>query len=88
MHASFGRLVPPVGGLKLTLRPALPQNRRARFARVALSRADGTDGITLVTDADGRLRYRLASGEYLLSVVGDPQVVRDQRWTIVRLRLG
>ena len=58
-----------------------------------VSRAVGTGNekpISLVTDADGRLRYRLADGEYQVSLVGGEQVrfsVHDQRWTTVRMHL-
>ncbi len=47
------------------------------------------DALSLVTDARGRMRYRLPDGEYQLSLLGGPCVrfvVRDRCWTTVRLQ--
>jgi hypothetical protein len=44
-----------------------------------------------VTDARGRMRYRLPDGEYQLSLLGGPRVllvVSDRCWTTVRLQLA
>jgi hypothetical protein len=43
------------------LESARQQDRRERFAQVKLSDAEG-EGPILVTDARGRMRYRLADG--------------------------
>ncbi|WP_249010523.1 hypothetical protein [Conexibacter sp. DBS9H8] len=45
--------------------------------------------MSLVTDAEGRMRYRLAGGEYLVRLDGRTShfTVRDGRWTTVRLSL-
>lgn len=72
------------------LQPATRNDRRARFAQITLSRADGADATVLVADARGRMRYPLADGHYQLSLRGGPQVrftVRDHRWTTIRLEL-
>ena len=82
--------VPHSGGLKLALEPATPQDRRGRFAHVRLSAPASESAISLVTDADGRMRCRLTDGDYQLWLVGGEPVqfsVRDQRWTTVRVRL-
>jgi hypothetical protein len=78
------------GGLKLALQAATRDDRRLRFARVTL-RTAGIDALSLVTDARGRMQYRLPDGEYQLSLLGGPCVrfvVRDRRWTTVRLQLA
>jgi hypothetical protein len=82
--------MPAAGGLKLRVESAQQQDRRERFAQVRLSAADDPEPIVLVTDARGRMRYRLADGDYEVSLVeGDvvPFSVRDHRWTTVRLLL-
>jgi hypothetical protein len=82
--------MPAAGGLKLRLESAKQQDRRGRFAHVRLSATGDQDPISLVTDARGRMRYRLADGDYELSLVEGtvvPFSVRDQRWTTVRVRL-
>lgn len=69
---------------------ASDRDRRRRFAQVKLSTTGNEDPILLVTDADGHMRYRLAEGEYQLSLVGGehmPVSVHDQRWTTVRIHL-
>jgi hypothetical protein len=79
-----------VGGLKLALEGATRNDRRVRFANVSLSAADGKDDVALVTDSQGRMRYRLPDGEYLLHMTEGQEsrfTVRDGRWTTVRLRL-
>lgn len=83
-------VVQPPGGLKLALTAATREDRRLRFAHVSLSEVNSRDGVLLVTDSRGRLRYRLSEGEYRLQVAGGPEVrfaVRDDRWTMVHLRL-
>jgi hypothetical protein len=82
--------VTPTGGLKLALEPAAREDRRTRFAHLEVSSVDDESALSLVTDARGRMRYRLPDGEYQLSVSGGPQlrfIVRDRRWTLVRLQL-
>ena len=79
------------GGLKLTLQRAGSRDRRWRFAHVRLSKVGVDEVFRLVTDAEGRMRYRLPAGEYRLSVLGGPHVrfaVHDHRWTTVRLSLA
>jgi hypothetical protein len=78
------------GGLKLALEGATRDDRRVRFANVSLSAADAKSDVALVTDSQGRMRYRLADGEYLLRMNGGQELrfaVRDGRWTTVRIRL-
>ena len=82
--------MPVGGGLKLTLESSNQQDRNVRFAQVRLSANDDRGPILLVTDARGRMRYRLAEGDYWVSVAGGEPVrfsVRDQRWTPLRLVL-
>lgn len=79
------------GGLKLALRAAARDDRRLRFAQVKLRTPGIEDALSLVTDARGRMRYRLPDGEYQLSLLGGPClrfVVRDRCWTTVRLQLA
>jgi hypothetical protein len=78
------------GGLKLALEGATRNDRRVRFASVSLHGADSTGAVTLVTDSQGRMRYGLPDGEYLLRVTEGEEsrfAVRDGRWTTVRIRL-
>ncbi len=78
------------GGLKLRLEPATARDRRTRHALLTVSPSVGGEPTTLVTDADGRLDYRLDDGDYTLAVGDGPGVefqVRDRRWTVVRLAL-
>lgn len=77
------------GGLKLALEGVGRDDRRVRFADVSISGGDGSDDVSLVTDAEGRMRYRLADGEYLIRLDGLAShfTVRDGRWTTVRLSL-
>jgi hypothetical protein len=80
--------VPSTGGLKLRLESSKQEDRRTRFAQVTLSVVENARPILLVTDARGRMRYRLADGEYQLSLIGVEPVrfsVRQQRWTLVRV---
>ena len=82
--------VPTTGGLRLALQPATRNDRRMRFAQVTLSKVGTEDATPLVTDARGRMRYRLPAGEYRLSLASGPHTqfaVHDRRWTIVRLQL-
>lgn len=82
-------VVRTVGGLKLVLEGITRNDRRVRFANVSLS-TPARDEVALVTDAEGRLRYRLADGEYVLRVTEGEEsrfVVRDGRWAPVRIRL-
>ena len=79
-----------VGGLKLALEGATHNDRRSRFANVLLSAADAEDHVALVTDSQGRMRYRLPDGEYVLRMSEGQEsrfTVRDGRWTTVRIRL-
>jgi hypothetical protein len=60
-----------------------------RFAEVTV-RPDHGDELRLVTDADGRLRYRLASGEYTIRLATGGAahcMIRHEGWTSVHLRL-
>lgn len=89
-HKRYVGVVRTVGGLKLALEGAARNDRRARFANVSLSAADAKDDVVLVTDSQGRMRYRLPDGEYLLRVARGHEsrfTVRDGRWTTVRMRL-
>ena len=56
------------GGLRLALEGTSHEDRRVRFARLSLSPVDDEREIALVTDAQGRLRYRLPRGEYRLQL--------------------
>jgi hypothetical protein len=79
-----------VGGLKLSVEGAARDDRRARFANVSLAATDAEDDVALVTDSQGRMRYRLPDGEYLLRMADLHEsrfTVRDGRWTTVRIRL-
>ena len=83
--------MPATGGLKLALQAAARDDRRVRFAQVKLRTAGTQDALSLVSDAHGRMRYRLPDGEYQLSLPGGPCVrfvVRDRCWTTVRLQLA
>jgi hypothetical protein len=78
------------GGLKLSLEGAARNDRRVRFANVSLSAIDAKDDVALVTDSQGRMRYRLPDGDYLLRMAERHEsrfTVRDGRWTTVRIRL-
>jgi hypothetical protein len=79
-----------VGGLKLALEGTARSDRRVRFANVSLSAADANDDLALVTDSQGRMRYRLPDGEYVLHMSEGHEsrfAVCDGRWTTVRIRL-
>ena len=54
--------MPTTGGLKLALQAATRDDRRLRFAQVKLRTAGIEDEFSLVTDARGRMRYRLPDG--------------------------
>ena len=54
--------MPTPGGLKLALLAAARDDRRLRFAQVKLRTAGTEDALPLVTDARGRMRYRLPGG--------------------------
>jgi len=89
-HKRYVGVVRNVGGLKLALNGAARNDRRVRFANVSLSAADAKDDVALVTDSQGRLRYRLPDGDYLLRMAEGQEsrfTVRDSRWTTVRVRL-
>jgi len=82
--------MPPAGGLKLQLCAARRGDRRVRFARVSVEAVDHTERLELVTDADGRLCYRLRAGEYRVRCAQSPErrfAVRARGWTPVRLLL-
>jgi hypothetical protein len=66
--------MPATGGLKLALQAATREDRRLRFAQVKLRPAGIEDALSLVTDARGRMRYRLPDGKYQLSLPGGPCV--------------
>jgi hypothetical protein len=79
-----------MGGLKLALEAAARDDRRIRFATLRVTPAGCDQGAWIVTDARGRLRYRLAAGEYRLSIDQAGETcftVRGGRWTTVRVRL-
>jgi hypothetical protein len=89
-HKRYVGVVRSVGGLKLALEGAARSDRRVRFANVSLSATDAKADVALVTDSQGRMRYRLPDGEYLLRMADGHEsrfAVRDGRWTTVRLRL-
>ena len=77
------------GGLRLALEGTSREDRRLRFARVSLSRVGDGQEIALVTDARGRLRYRLPRGEYLLSLdeAAEQHFQVGDSWTTVRIHL-
>ena len=78
------------GGVKLRLEPAISNDRRIRHAEVDLTVEASGEVRTLITDAKGRMNYRLDDGNYRLSVLGGPAAefqVAGQRWTSLRLAL-
>ena len=77
------------GGLKLSVEGAGRGDRRIRFATVHLAASGAQSELTLVTDARGRLRYRLAPGNYRLRLQhgGDACFTVTAGWTPVRLAL-
>jgi len=90
VHTGYVGVVRTVGGLKLALEGVVRSDRRVRFANVSVSAADANDDVALVSDAHGRMRYRLPDGDYLLRIAGGQELrftVRDGRWTTVRVRL-
>jgi len=81
--------MPVAGGLKLKLESGTRDDRRVRFAQVTLDRG-ASDESRLVTDARGRLSYRLPEGEYRVRVLSGEEArfaVSDRRWTTVHLPL-
>jgi hypothetical protein len=79
----------PADGLKLAVHGSGRDDRRVRFAEVTV-RPDGGEERHLVTDADGRLRYRLPSGEYEIRVDTGGEAhctIRPDGWTSVHLQL-
>jgi len=86
----YGERVQRVGGFKLALEGSGRDDRRVRFARVAVLGEGSHEETELVTDSRGRLRYPLPAGDYRLRVVdgGTTQfTVTNRRWTMVRLEL-
>jgi len=80
-----------VGGLKLVLEGPAREDRRVRCADVFVGAAGASEEVALVTDSRGRMRYRLADGEYVLHMLAGHEsrfAVRDGRWTSVRVRLA
>lgn len=78
------------GGLKLKLHGTQRDDRRVRFAKVAVADASDREEIPLVTDSSGCLRYRLAAGDYRLRLADGVETrfaVDVGRWTSVRVRL-
>jgi hypothetical protein len=79
----------PTAGLKLYLHGATPRDRRVRFAEIMVRRENG-DEMRLVTDAAGRLQYRLPSGDYEIEVAGGggaPCTIQREGCTSLRVRL-
>jgi hypothetical protein len=79
----------PSGGLKLAVHGDTRQDRRVRFAEITVRPDDG-DAVNLVTDAGGRLRYRLPCGEYEIRLANGSEAhctVRREGWTSVHLQL-
>jgi hypothetical protein len=77
------------GGLKLSVHGDARHDRRVCFAEITV-RPDGGDGVRLVTDAQGRLRYRLPSGEYEIQAPHGAEArctIRREGWTSVHLQL-
>jgi hypothetical protein len=58
--------MPATGGLKLALQAATRDDRRFALCAVKLRTAGIEDALSLVTDARGRMRYRLPDSEYQL----------------------
>jgi hypothetical protein len=89
-HRRYAERVTLAGGLKLALSGVGRDDRHVRCVRLTVA-ALGTDNeTTLVTDSQGRLRYHLPAGEYLLRLAHGGVThfaVRDGRWTPVRLQL-
>jgi len=78
------------GGLKLKLEGTKRDDRRVRFANVAVADDGDREEIALVTDSSGCLRYRLAAGDYRLRLADGVETafaVDIGRWTSLRMRL-
>lgn len=77
------------GGLRLALEGTSRGDRRVRFAGLSLSPVDGEHEIALVTDAQGRLRYRLSPGVYRvrLDEAAEQRFEVGDGWTAVRIQL-
>lgn len=78
------------GGVKLKLEPTKRDDRRGRFAEIVLE-GDRGEARTLVTDARGRLQYRLPEGRFCVRVLDGEATrfgVKDRGWTTVRLALA
>ncbi|MGN6166712.1 MAG: hypothetical protein ACTHQQ_00880 [Solirubrobacteraceae bacterium] len=60
-----------------------------RSARLSLSPGDDEQAIALLTDAQGRLRYRLPPGEYRLHLdeAAEQHFEVGDGWTTVRIQL-
>jgi hypothetical protein len=83
--------VRPEGGLKLHLQGDGRDDRRIRFASICVTPAGASDELWLVTDAQGRLGYRLAAGEYRLRSEHAPESrfrVDAHGWTTVNLSVA
>jgi hypothetical protein len=89
-HSPYADHMKPAGGLKLALQTRSHEDRRARFATIAIVPAGSDEEVSLVTDSRGRLRYWLLAGEYQIRAAegGKTQFsVSRGCWTTVRLRL-
>jgi hypothetical protein len=76
-------------GLSLALEGEGREDPRLRFAKVHVARMGDGDEIELVTDARGRMRYRLPAGRYRVQLEGGERAVFEitTGWTGVRLAL-
>ena len=77
-------------GLRLSLQGDTRDDPRLRFARVGVWPANDGEPMELVTDAQGRLAYRLSAGDYRLRADDGAEAgfeIRDTGWTRVSLRL-
>ncbi len=77
------------GGLKLAIHGETRRDRRVRFAEVTVAPEHGAE-VRLVTDAEGRLRYRLPRGEYDIRTASGGEAhctVRSHGWSNIHLTL-